>query len=113
MSTPSVDCVFCKIISGQISANNQEYEDNDCLVIHDISPKAPTHLLVVAKSHGVEFVSANPDYLIRLLIVSRRMIADKGLSESYRLAINGGSATFVSNHLHIHILGSVDKNRSV
>ncbi len=113
MSEPSLDCVFCKIKSGQLPANNQEYEDEDCFVVHDIHPQAPVHLEVIAKVHGIEFATADEQLLTRLFAVVRKMISDKGLSSSYRVSVNGGGATLVRNHLHIHVLGKVDSKRNV
>ncbi|MDO6749813.1 HIT domain-containing protein, partial [Gilvimarinus sp. 1_MG-2023] len=52
------DCIFCKIVAGEIPAN-KVYEDDDFLAFHDIAPKAETHLLVIPKRHIVNLNDLN------------------------------------------------------
>jgi histidine triad (HIT) family protein len=113
MPEPASECIFCRIISGQLPVQNKEYEDRDCLVIHDIKPQAPIHLLVIAKNHGFEFDTAPKDILEKLNQVAREMIQTKGLGPAFRVTMNGGEATLVNNHLHIHLLGGVKADRVV
>lgn len=108
-----VNCVFCKIIGGEVPADKQA-ETEDYMVIPDISPQAPIHLLFVSKSHGEELANVTLYKLGRMLAGVQEMITDKKLDQlSYRIVMNGAGANLVHNHLHIHLLGSVTKDRPV
>ena len=103
------DCIFCKIIEGQIPTN-KVYEDNDFLVFEDVNPVAPTHLLMIPKKHIATFndIRAEDAGLFgRLMLVAKNMAADKKLSsDGYRLVMNclpgAGQSVY---HIHFHLLG--------
>jgi len=103
------DCLFCKIISGEIPSN-KVYSDDDVYAFHDIQPAAPTHILVIPRKHlhAVNSASeADQALLGKLLMVANEIAADQGLAESgFRYVINtgdqGGQTVF---HLHLHLLG--------
>jgi histidine triad (HIT) family protein len=103
------DCIFCKIIGGQIPAT-KVYEDEDVLVFKDIDPVAPTHLLLIPKRHIATFNDIGPEdagLLGRVLLVAKDMAADRNLTgDGYRLVMNcmpgAGQSVF---HLHFHLLG--------
>jgi len=103
------DCLFCKIIAGDIPAN-KVYEDEDVLAFHDISPVAPTHILVIPKKHLTAVRDGSEEdagLLGRLLLRAGEVARAAGLAEDgYRFVINtgthGGQTVF---HLHLHILG--------
>lgn len=106
-------CIFCKIVAGKAVANKQA-ETEDYIVIPDVSPQAPVHLLFVSKVHGEELASVEQTKLMRMLEGVRGSIATHKLTESsYRTVINGAAATLVHNHLHIHLLGNVTNDRPV
>lgn len=105
-------CVFCKIVSGELPAK-KEYDDENCVVFHDRNPRASVHLLVVAKRHGVEFVSVDDELWMQITRVARLMIEKFKITSSYRIVCNGDDATLVRQHLHMHVLGHVTKERSV
>jgi histidine triad (HIT) family protein len=100
------DCLFCKIAAGQIPAA-VVYEDEHMLAFEDINPQAPTHTLVIPRTHLPDLAAAEPDHealLGRLLAAAARVAAQKGLS-SYRTVINNGSgAGQTVFHLHLHLL---------
>ncbi len=102
------DCLFCKIIAGQISADKL-YEDEEMLAFRDISPQAPVHFLVIPKKHitGPAFIEAGDEALIgRMLRIGAKIAADQGISEGYRLVFNNGAdAGQTVFHIHLHILG--------
>jgi histidine triad (HIT) family protein len=104
------DCIFCQIIEGKIPST-PVYEDDDCIVIHDIHPAAPIHLLVIPKKHVVDFMSADSTILNNLFTVIKKIIKEKKI-RNYRLVHNGEDAAFVK-HMHIHILGSVAADRNL
>ena len=105
----SQDCLFCKIIAGEIPSN-KVYSDDDVYAFHDINPVAPTHILVIPKKHLTYVSSAHDEdeaLLGKLLLKANQIAADLGLSENgFRYVINtgrdGGQTVF---HLHLHILG--------
>lgn len=104
------DCLFCKILAGTAAAD-VIYQDNRCVVIRDMNPQAPTHLLVIPREHMESLDDASPKdeaLLGHLLRISARVAYEHGLSESggYRTVINSGSGAGQSVfHLHVHVLG--------
>ncbi|WP_017299142.1 histidine triad nucleotide-binding protein [Nodosilinea nodulosa] len=105
----SGDTIFGKIIRKEIPANIV-YEDDLCLAFTDITPKAPTHILVIPKKPIPKLSDSTPadKELLGHLLLTVKEIADRaGLTESgYRIVINtgddGGQTVF---HLHLHLLG--------
>jgi len=104
------DCLFCKIINGNAAAN-VVYQDNRCVVIRDINPQAPTHVLVIPREHieSLDDASQKDETLLgHLLRISARVANEHGLSDSggYRAVINTGRGAGQSVfHLHVHVLG--------
>lgn len=102
------DCVFCKIIRGEIPSA-KVYEDDVMLVFKDIEPKAKVHLLAVPKDHFKLLSEADGGRaaaLSHMLSVIPSVAAENGCAGGYRLIINqGDDAGQTVFHLHIHILG--------
>lgn len=100
-------CLFCKIIAGQIPGDFV-HQDESCVVIRDINPQAPMHVLVIPREHleSLDDASQKDEGLLgHLLRVGARMANEQG-HESYRSVINNGSGAGQSVfHLHVHILG--------
>ena len=104
------DCLFCKIIAGEIPSN-KVYEDELCYAFYDIDPQAPTHFLVIPKAH-IQSVSAvneeNASVVGHIFAVIARLAAQLGL-ESYRVVSNIGQQAGQSVfHLHFHVLSGRD-----
>lgn len=101
------DCLFCKIIAGEIPSN-KVYEDELCYAFYDIAPQAPTHFLVVPKKHisGVSEVSEeNASVIAHIFTVISKVTKELGLA-SYRVVSNcGEDAGQTVFHLHFHVLG--------
>ena len=102
------DCLFCKIIAGEIPADIV-YQDDKILIFKDINPKADVHLLMIPKEHIESLVELNKSHhdLITYMMLKLPEIAEtQGLSSGFRTIINtgkgGGQEVF---HLHIHLLG--------
>jgi histidine triad (HIT) family protein len=102
------DCLFCKIIAGEIPAP-RVYSDDQVIVIPDINPKAPVHLLVIPRQHLASLDALTPaeDGLIaHLMRLLPKLAREQGLPNGFRTIINtgrgGGQEIF---HLHIHLLG--------
>ncbi len=103
------DCVFCKIVKGEVSAR-KVYEDEDIVAFDDVNPQAPVHVLVIPKRHieTLNDLEAGDSELIGKMSLAASAIAKmKGLESSgYRLVTNcladAGQAVF---HIHTHVLG--------
>ncbi|MEX0617791.1 MAG: histidine triad nucleotide-binding protein [Pseudohongiellaceae bacterium] len=105
----SSDCLFCKIISGEIPSQ-KVFEDEELYAFRDIQPAAPHHILVIPKKHMESVAAAQQEdagLLGRLLLRANEIALQEHLAESgFRYVINtgkqGGQSVF---HLHLHILG--------
>lgn len=104
------NCVFCQIIDGKIPST-PVYQDDSCIVIPDIHPASPVHLLVIPKLHVADFMDADVALVGKLMAVVKTIIKEQKI-KNYRLVNNGGGAAYI-DHLHIHILGQVDKARGL
>lgn len=103
------DCIFCKIISGDIPSTNV-YKDEQVTAFRDINPAAPTHILIVPNRHidSVNMLIPDDEPLIgRLVGIAKLLAAQEGIAEGgYRLIINtGAEAGQTVFHLHMHLLG--------
>ena len=103
------NCLFCNIITGKIPGEFV-HQDDRCVVIRDLHPQAPTHVLVIPREHleSLDDVSQRDEGLVgHLLHVGARVANDLGHAESgYRTVINTGAGVGQSVfHLHVHVLG--------
>ena len=103
------DCIFCKIIAGEIPSTNV-YNDDQVTAFRDINPAAPTHILIVPKKHidSVNELSVEDEPLIgHLFLIAKQLAAQEGIAEpGYRLVINTGAESGQTvNHVHLHLLG--------
>ncbi len=102
------DCLFCKIIAGEIPST-KVYEDEQVLAFRDIAPQAPTHILMIPKTHisGCDGVCAeNSAVVAHIFEVIPQIAAAEGLKGGYRVVSNcGPDAGQTVPHLHFHILG--------
>ena len=103
-----MDCLFCKIIAGDIPST-KVYEDELVYAFRDIAPMAPTHILVVPKTHipSADGVNAeNSASVARIFEVIPGIAAAEGLTNGYRVITNCGEDGCQSvKHLHFHLLG--------
>jgi histidine triad (HIT) family protein len=103
------DCLFCRIVAEEVPATRL-YSDDLVVAIRDISPRAPTHLLLMPREHvasAADLTDEHGPMLGRLFRVASRLAADEGLAErGYRLVTNVGRESGQSvGHLHVHLLG--------
>ena len=102
------NCLFCKIIAGDIPST-KVYEDDSVLAFRDIAPMAPTHILVIPKTHigSVAEISAeNSAVIAHIFEVIPAIAKAEGLGNGYRVVSNcGDDAGQTVHHLHFHILG--------
>ncbi|POZ63971.1 histidine triad nucleotide-binding protein [Chromobacterium alticapitis] len=102
------DCLFCKIVAGQIPAN-KVYEDDDVLAFHDIRPIAPVHFMIIPKQHVDSLAQCGPEHeavLGKILTLAPKLAKEQGLESGFKTGINtgrgGGQEVF---HLHVHVFG--------
>ena len=103
------DCLFCKIIAGEIGAQ-KVYEDDFLIGINDINPQAPTHILIIPKKHFatiMEIEEADQKSIGSVYIAAQKISRERGIDESgFRVVINcnsdAGQSVF---HIHFHLLG--------
>jgi len=104
----SSDCLFCKIVRGEIPAK-KAYEDDLVLAFHDIRPQAPVHLLVIPKVHVATLYEARPEHvpaLGKMLAVAGALARDAGAAEGFRSIVNTGPVGHQEvYHVHMHVLG--------
>ncbi len=104
------DCLFCKIIAGDIPSN-KVYEDELCYAFNDIAPQAPVHFLVIPKAHIASVAGVNAEnsaVVAHIFEVIAKLTKEKGI-ESYRVVSNIGEQAGQSvPHLHFHVLAGRD-----
>lgn len=102
-----MDCIFCKIIKGEIP-KEFNYQSETMVVFPDINPSADTHFLIVPKKHIggiVDLGEGQEQLLTEVFKVVNKLVKDNSLeNDLYRVVINGGRAQHVP-HLHFHFLG--------
>lgn len=104
-----MDCLFCRIINRDIPADIV-FEDSEVLAFRDISPEAPTHILVIPKKHihNMDKASSEDEAVLgKLMITASQLAREESLTEhGYRFVVNtnpGGGQTVY--HIHLHLLG--------
>jgi histidine triad (HIT) family protein len=103
----SAECIFCKIVAGEIPAT-KVYEDEDVIAFNDIHPIAPVHFMIVPKEH-IESLNTSEvkqqALLGKILLLAPKLAKQQGL-KGFRTMINtgreGGQEVF---HLHVHVFG--------
>jgi histidine triad (HIT) family protein len=108
MTDRDPDCLFCKIVAGEIPSD-RVHEDDDVIAFRDIAPRAPTHVLVIPRRHVPDAHALNEadgDLLGKVFSAIRKIADDAGLDRGYRVVTNvgpeSGQTVF---HLHFHLLG--------
>jgi histidine triad (HIT) family protein len=103
------ECIFCRIVAGEVPSEIV-YQDEDFLAFRDIVPKAPTHIVIIPKTHITSVAELTEEQQLiagRLIIVARNLAEKEGIArKGYRLVINCGSeGGQVVPHLHLHLIG--------
>lgn len=102
------DCLFCKIVSGDIPSQ-KVYEDDTVLAFHDIDKKAPVHVLIIPKKHIgslMEVGEEDMQLFVQIMRTVKKLAAELGLGDGFRLVANTGKdGGQTVEHLHFHLLG--------
>ncbi len=102
-------CLFCRIVAGDLPST-KVHEDDSVIAIRDISPRAPTHILVLPRAHiasASDLDDSTGPLLGRIFAVAADLARDEGISEQgYRITTNVGTWGGQSvDHLHFHLMG--------
>ena len=103
------DCIFCKIIAGDIPADIV-YQNDHVVAFRDVNPQAPTHVLIIPKQHIStinDLQTEDAECVGQMYLAAKQIAKDEGIDESgYRAVMNcnagAGQTVF---HIHLHILG--------
>jgi histidine triad (HIT) family protein len=102
------DCLFCRIVAGEVPATVVA-ETERTVAFRDISPQAPTHVLVVPREHHADLAAcadADPGLLADVVGAAVAVARQEGLEDGYRVLTNtGADAGQTVHHLHLHVLG--------
>lgn len=101
-----MDCIFCKIVKGEIPSE-KVFEDDDILAFNDINPKARVHVLIIPKSHieSVKQLEKKDGELVGKMFLAAKNIAEEKKLEGYKIAVNvGKEGGQLVGHLHLHLL---------
>lgn len=101
------DCIFCKIMAGEIPTS-KVYEDDLCFAFRDIEPLAPTHFLVIPKKHitsAAEIDQEMAPVVGHIYQVIAELAREMGFAQGFRVVTNcGPEAGQTVGHLHFHVL---------
>jgi histidine triad (HIT) family protein len=111
MKAPVENCIFCKIVRGEISCR-KVYEDEELLAFHDINPVAQMHFMLIPKEHveSLEHVQERHQMVLgKMMALAGRLAREQGSTDGFRTIVNtgriGGQDVF---HVHMHVLGGKD-----
>lgn len=108
MAHTDPDCLFCKIVAGEIPAD-VVHATETTVAFRDIEPQAPVHVLVIPRHHHAnigELTQAEPQVAVDLLEAAAAVAAQEGLDDGHRLVFNTGRSAHQSVfHAHVHVLG--------
>jgi len=104
-----MECIFCRIVAGEIPADIV-FQDNEIVAFRDIHPQAPTHILVIPKTHIASLNDLTPRHtnlIGRVILVASELARKENIADSgYRLSIScGADGGQVVPHLHLHLIG--------
>lgn len=104
-----MDCLFCKIVEHKQKAA-LVYENEEFIVINDIHPQSPVHLLIIPKKHiaSINHLEEEDKGMIgRMIFLAKNLASQKGVAEKgYRLSFNvGRGGGQIVDHIHLHIMG--------
>lgn len=111
-----MDCIFCKIIDGDIPSAKY-YEDDLVIAIKDVNPQAPFHALIMPKQHiesalGID--KSNSSLIAHVFEVAAIIAKENGLDSGFRIINNcGADAGQTVKHIHFHLLGGIKMSEKI
>ena len=104
----TMSCLFCRIVAGEIPAK-LELDTPELLAFRDISPVAPTHILIIPRRHIVSLADVTPAeagligqmFLAARELAAREGVLERGFRTVFNTGVEGGQSVF---HLHLHVL---------
>jgi histidine triad (HIT) family protein len=104
-----MDCIFCRIVAGEIPADIV-YQDGELLAFRDINPQAPTHILIIPKSHIPSLTNITEKHralMGNIVLLAKNLAEKEGISDKgYRLSVStGADGGQLVPHVHFHLLG--------
>jgi histidine triad (HIT) family protein len=109
--TTDPDCIFCKIVRGEIPAR-KVHEDEQILAFHDVRPQAAVHFLIIPKAHLPSLYEADMSHhqaLGKMLALAGGLARKEGATDGFRIIINTGRVGHQEvYHLHMHVLGGAE-----
>ena len=106
-----MDCIFCKIVNGEIPSN-KVYEDENVLAFYDLEPQAPVHVLIIPKEHiasAAEITADNSAVVSKVFEAAAKIAKQLDLKDGFRIVNNcGARAGQTVMHLHFHMMGGRD-----
>lgn len=113
MTEQNSNCLFCRIIRGEIPSK-KVFEDDFVFAFEDINPKAPVHVLVVPKKHFAGLKEAQPgdaELIGRCHLAAAKIARERDIEDGYRTVLNVGPGAGQSVfHLHVHLVGGRSLN---
>lgn len=109
---PEADCLFCKIVAGDIPAH-VVLENDDVIAFRDINPQAPTHVLIIPKVHIAtinDLETPDAGTVGKLYLAAKEIAVEEGIADAgYRVVMNCNAASGQTVfHIHLHLLGGRD-----
>jgi histidine triad (HIT) family protein len=105
------DCIFCKIVKGEIPSR-KVFEDEHMVAFHDIHPVAPVHFMMIPKKHVDSLENVDDSWapvLGHMMAMAGRLAKMAGANDGFRTIVNTGRVARQDvYHLHIHIIGGPD-----
>ena len=109
-----MDCLFCKIISGEIPSY-KIYEDSDMFAFLDINPISVGHTLIIPKKHILDIMEIDDELLIKMVNKAKdisKILNDKLETSGFTITQNNGSAQDIK-HFHLHVIPRYDKKKEL
>ena len=109
-----MDCIFCKIISGDIPSY-KVYENDNVMAFLDINPTSPGHTLIIPKKHTLDLTTIDNETMLEILNVAKdiaSLLTEKLNANGYTLVQNNGIAQEVK-HFHLHVIPKYSKKISM
>ncbi|HBB76566.1 MAG: Histidine triad (HIT) protein [Candidatus Woesebacteria bacterium GW2011_GWF1_40_24] len=104
------DCVFCKILAGDIASDILRETEN-LIAINDINPQAGVHILIIPKRHISDIIGADDAIWVEIKKMGLELMKEKGIN-NFRIVTNAGNAAAVK-HMHVHFLGEIVVDRKL